>query len=99
MKLTPEVGTIPFKLRNVIKETCQFCGSLRLESLKFNDFCWLPDPESSAIDPNKYLSFSSLYGKETSEKFRPSLSEKMKGKTFLLPDDLRMWRMFETTHS
>ena len=74
-----------FQIKKCNQEACKVCNSPRLDLTTFSTLNWLPDPECCAIDANKFLPFGSLYGKETTEKFRPSLKDKKeedKGRDF-----------------
>ncbi|CAB5374114.1 unnamed protein product [Rhizophagus irregularis] len=59
------------------KKNCHICNPVRCDAetwLKIHNF---PDPIPT-LDGKKYKSFEELYGKETTEEYRPSLKEKKK---------------------
>uniref|UniRef100_U9TKM5 Uncharacterized protein n=1 Tax=Rhizophagus irregularis (strain DAOM 181602 / DAOM 197198 / MUCL 43194) TaxID=747089 RepID=U9TKM5_RHIID len=59
------------------KKNCHICNPVRCDTetwLKIHNF---PDPIPT-LDGKKYKSFEELYGKETTEEYRPSLKEKKK---------------------
>ncbi|CAG2243123.1 unnamed protein product [Mytilus edulis] len=60
-----------FSVKKCGKTSCHVCKKPRLSNEMFESLYHLPDPEPLNCD--KYKSFDQLYGKPTSEKYRPSL--------------------------
>lgn len=63
-----------FSFKKCGKSSCRVCKKPRLPDETFENLHHLPDPEP--LNADKYKSFEELYGKETSEKFRPSYINK-----------------------
>ena len=64
-----------FSIKKCGEQDCSICRPPRLPSEVFESLHHLPDPLCSA-DGEHYCSFAEKYGQETSEKDRPSLSDK-----------------------
>ncbi|PKY18698.1 hypothetical protein RhiirB3_492222 [Rhizophagus irregularis] len=66
-----------FEIKKCGLSDCHICNPVRCDAetwLKIHNF---PDPIPT-LDGKKYKSFEELYGKETTEEYRPSLKEKKK---------------------
>lgn len=64
-----------FSIKKCGEQDCSICRPPRLPSEVFESLHHLPDPIRS-IDGEHYCSFTDLYGQETSERDRPSLTDK-----------------------
>ena len=53
---------------------CDTCCPPRLPVVEFMKLHWVPDPTPRGDDNSKFLHFEDLYGKETEEIFRPTMS-------------------------
>ncbi|CAB4396988.1 unnamed protein product [Rhizophagus irregularis] len=62
--------TFQIKKYNVI--TCDFCKPIKLPLEVFESLHFLPDPEPSISDKDHYKEFNTIYGTQTSDKYRPS---------------------------
>ena len=59
------------------KADCFMCFPLRLPLEVFQQLSPFPDPMKVSENSESYLSFDNVYGKTTSEKFRPSLKSRL----------------------
>ena len=63
-----------FSVKKCGLQSCQCCKQPRLPTEVFSTLHHLPDPTPQP-QGEKYLDFESLYGTDTSEKYRPSLTQ------------------------
>jgi hypothetical protein len=70
-----------FEIKKCGKDGCDICKPVRLPQEVFQQIKPFPNPEPGADD--HYKSFEQIYGKETTEKFRPSFQNKPKKKRTL----------------
>ena len=70
-----------FEIKQCGKDGCEFCKPHRLSQEIFEQVKPFPDPEPG--DDDHYKSFPQIYGRTTSEKFRPSFNDKPKKKRTL----------------
>ena len=95
-----------FEVRKCGSLECTICKPPRLPKEKFVELKSLPDPTPGS--DNHYLSFSQVFGKNTTEEHRPSLNIKKQKKTLpfstsvqhvknvdmmVLCDECDMWRL------
>ena len=62
-----------FGMKKCGLSTCSVCKPPRLPKEVFDHLAFIPDPMPS-VDPNHYKPFSAVYGKQTNESYRPSLT-------------------------
>ena len=67
-----------FSIKKCTENDCAICKPPRLPTEMFNKIRHLPEPEPSGLD--HYKPFEDVYGQPTSEKHRPSLTQKNKTK-------------------
>ena len=72
-----------FAIRICGKSDCTMCRPQRLPTEVFEQLHHFPDPVPNQ-DSDSYQSFDQIYGKKTSEKFRPSLMNKKPSAPFRL---------------
>ncbi|CAJ0825552.1 4992_t:CDS:2 [Entrophospora sp. SA101] len=70
-----QIRQYSFQVKKCNRNECRVCLPIELPIEVYNNFHFLPDPEPSISDPDHYREFSSIYGTQTSEKFRPSKLE------------------------
>ena len=69
-----------FEVRKCVSSDCTICKPPRLPVEVFETFHSLPDPTPG--DDNHYTPFHDIFGQQTSEEHRPSLTLKQSRKTF-----------------
>ncbi|PKK56135.1 hypothetical protein RhiirC2_797987 [Rhizophagus irregularis] len=62
-----------FQIKKCQDVSCNICTPIRLPQTVFDSLHFLPDPVPALDNPDHYTSFQAVYGKQTSEEFRPSL--------------------------
>ncbi|PKC15019.1 hypothetical protein RhiirA5_408735 [Rhizophagus irregularis] len=62
-----------FQIKKCQNVLCDICTPIRLPQTIFDNLYFLPDPTPALDSPEHYSSFQAVYGKQTSEEFRPSL--------------------------
>ncbi|CAB4398618.1 unnamed protein product [Rhizophagus irregularis] len=62
-----------FQIKKCQNVSCNICTPIRLSQTVFDSLHFLPDPVPALDNPDHYTSFQAVYGKQTSEEFRPSL--------------------------
>jgi hypothetical protein len=72
-----------FCVKKCGRSSCKLCKPPRLPESIFENLAFIPDPEPENGD--KYKTFDELYGKPTTEKYRPSLIQKNAGNTHGVP--------------
>ena len=70
-----QIRQYSFQVKKCNRNECRVCLPIELPIEVYNNLHFLPDPEPSISDPDHYKEFSSIYGTQTSEKFRPSKLE------------------------
>ncbi|CAB4406307.1 unnamed protein product [Rhizophagus irregularis] len=67
-----QIRQYSFQIKKCNNSECTICLPVELPIEVFDELHFLPDPEPSIADSNHYKDFSSIYGTQTSENFRPS---------------------------
>ncbi|CAB4401187.1 unnamed protein product [Rhizophagus irregularis] len=79
--------TYTFQIKKCNQPTCEVCYPVRMPIDIFQNLYFLPDPVPSRDNPDHYKQFANLYGKPTTEQFRPSLINE-KSKTEPVPSNI-----------
>ncbi|GBC10931.2 hypothetical protein GLOIN_2v1780244 [Rhizophagus irregularis DAOM 181602=DAOM 197198] len=72
-----QIRQYSFQIKKCNNSECTICLPVELPIEVFDELHFLPDPEPSIADSNHYKDFSSIYGTQTSENFRPSKAEQL----------------------
>ncbi|PKY34602.1 hypothetical protein RhiirB3_499282, partial [Rhizophagus irregularis] len=76
-----------FQIKKCNQPSCEVCYPIRMPIDVFQNLYFLPDPVPSRDNPDRYETFANLYGKFTTEKFRPSLIN-LNSKAELAPSNI-----------